>query len=817
VKTGRVAIGLAVLLLAGGTTALSQTTWITTVVDPIGGASISPEYNMEPFGSGGTFNFTITPSPGWSLNTVEVYHAADEFQPLVLESVKLWAGTKTRTLSYFFDSGVYEIRVHAQLGTWYLVAVDITGPGSVTFSPEGEPPPDYIPNYWMYENGTEVTLEAIPDSGCVFAGWDDGTPGGWTSTDNPLVITVSGSGWGANANFEEGPPPLTITASAGGGGTIAPSGAVLVAPGDDQTFTITPAPNHTIADVVVDGVSVGAVGTYTFTTVDVDHTIEAAFSAAHTWITTVVDPIGGASISPEYNMEPFGSGGTFNFTITPSPGWSLNTVEVYHAADEFQPLVLESVKLWAGTKTRTLSYFFDSGVYEIRVHAQLGTWYLVAVDITGPGSVTFSPEGEPPPDYIPNYWMYENGTEVTLEAIPDSGCVFAGWDDGTPGGWTSTDNPLVITVSGSGWGANASFQEVPCTAPLVAESPSDLAKTVWESAAFSVTIEGTPLLSYQWRKDGVEIPGATDSSYVIESVQVTDAGSYDAVVTNACGSATSEPATLVVNKANATIHVNGYSGVYDGIVHGAVGTATGVHGEDLSAGLDLGGTFADVPGGVAHWTFAGGADYNDASGDAAIVIGKANATIVVTPYSVFYDGLPHTATGIATGVLGTPLGGLDLGGTTHTNRGDYAADPWTFTDGTGNYNGASETVHDVIAAKFNGLLPPYKERLVVKLGSVMPLKWQYTDAFGAVLNSAGAGPVISIFGPFTVMPEDLDDLTPITLSDAGQSGLRYDLSTKTWQYNWQTKGLGAGRYLILIAVDESWQAAGPMEIVLAAK
>src|SRR5204862_313073 len=67
------------------------------------------------------------------------------------------------------------------------------------------------------------------------------------------------------------------------------------------------------------------------------------------------------------------------------------------------------------------------------------------------------------------------------------------------------------------------------------------------------------------------------------------------------------------------------------------------------------------------------------------------------PYSVTYDGAAHTATGTATGVLGETLSGLSLSGTTHTNAGSYASDPWTFTDSTGNYNNASGTVNDEIA------------------------------------------------------------------------------------------------------------------------
>src|SRR5206468_1927113 len=78
-------------------------------------------------------------------------------------------------------------------------------------------------------------------------------------------------------------------------------------------------------------------------------------------------------------------------------------------------------------------------------------------------------------------------------------------------------------------------------------------------------------------------------------------------------------------------------------------------------------------------------------------IAKATATISVTPYSVTYDGNPHTATGSATGVQGEALAGLDLSGTTHTNAGDHPSDPWAFTDVTGNYNNAGGSVHDSIA------------------------------------------------------------------------------------------------------------------------
>jgi hypothetical protein len=167
----------------------------------------------------------------------------------------------------------------------------------------------------------------------------------------------------------------------------------------------------------------------------------------------------------------------------------------------------------------------------------------------------------------------------------------------------------------------------------------------------------------------------------------TNAGSYAvlASLSNDNYQASDAIGTLVISKADATIKVVGYTGVYDGAAHGASGTASGVGYADLSNFLNLGAKFTDVPGGKAHWTFSGAPNYNYASGDVDIVISKANASCAVTSYDVSYDGIAHTATGSCAGVNSELLSGLNLSGTTHTAAGTYY-DTWTFTDSTGNYN-----------------------------------------------------------------------------------------------------------------------------------
>ena len=74
-----------------------------------------------------------------------------------------------------------------------------------------------------------------------------------------------------------GEPNYTIKATAGAGGSISPSGNVSVREGGDQTFTITPGKGYAVANVKIDGKSIGAVKSYTFENVSSPHTIEAIF------------------------------------------------------------------------------------------------------------------------------------------------------------------------------------------------------------------------------------------------------------------------------------------------------------------------------------------------------------------------------------------------------------------------------------------------------------------------------------------------------------------------------------------------------------
>jgi len=85
------------------------------------------------------------------------------------------------------------------------------------------------------------------------------------------------------------------------------------------------------------------------------------------------------------------------------------------------------------------------------------------------------------------------------------------------------------------------------TPPSITSQPSSAVRCVGEPVTFSVSGMGSNI-SFQWRKGGVDIVGATSSSFSILSVTTGDADSYDVVVTGTCApAATSNSVTLTVN------------------------------------------------------------------------------------------------------------------------------------------------------------------------------------------------------------------------------------------------------------------------------
>jgi uncharacterized delta-60 repeat protein len=134
-------------------------------------------------------------------------------------------------------------------------------------------------------------------------------------------------------------------------------------------------------------------------------------------------------------------------------------------------------------------------------------------------------------------------------------------DGGNILGTTTTSLTLsnVLSADGGGYSvvASNSFGSITSQVailtvvdPVILGSPHSLATNGATTVELKVLTAGTPPLALQWRKDGMELPGATGASLVITNTQLQDTGVYDVVVTNYIGSVTSSTANLFINSSD---------------------------------------------------------------------------------------------------------------------------------------------------------------------------------------------------------------------------------------------------------------------------
>jgi hypothetical protein len=172
--------------------------------------------------------------------------------------------------------------------------------------------------------------------------------------------------------------PYTITASAGSEGLISPSGTIAVVTGTSHTFTITPSAGYEIASVLIDGVSIGAVTSYTFSSVNSDHTIAALFSSLIRYQINC-----GGDASPPFTADQYYNGGSENAVTK-----TINTTDVTDPA----PQAVYQTERY-GTMTYTFPNLVSGTSYKVRLHFSenlLGKAGFRKFDVTINGTAVLS-------------------------------------------------------------------------------------------------------------------------------------------------------------------------------------------------------------------------------------------------------------------------------------------------------------------------------------------------------------------------------------------------------------------------------------------
>ncbi len=247
----------------------------------------------------------------------------------------------------------------------------------------------------------------------------------------------------------------------------------------------------------------------------------------------------------------------------------------------------------------------------------------LSVPVGSPATFSVIAGGAPPLTY-----QWRQGNVVIARATQSAFAISAvQLTDG--GGYTVTVSnslgsvtsvPAVLTVL------------IPASAPVIQTQPVNVGVTTGGSATFSVAATGTSPLSYQWRKDGVALTGATGATLALSGVQSGQAGVYSVVVSNGAGSVASAGATLTVNPVVVAPRI-------DAAPTGRVATE----------GANL--TFSVVASGSApltyQWFKAG-----------AAIPGATQATLFLANVQLADAGLYTVVVGNAVGSVTSPLATL---------------------------------------------------------------------------------------------------------------------------------------------------------------
>lgn len=117
---------------------------------------------------------------------------------------------------------------------------------------------------------------------------------------------------------------------------------------------------------------------------------------------------------------------------------------------------------------------------------------------------------------------------------------------------TADAGPYDVVVSnfvGTATSSSATLTVVDQVAPNITVQPVSQTVFAGQTVNFTVIATGTAPLTYQWRKDGTNLVGATSSTYSLAGVQTNQAGNYTVVVSNAVGSVTSAPPAVLTVSA----------------------------------------------------------------------------------------------------------------------------------------------------------------------------------------------------------------------------------------------------------------------------
>lgn len=371
---------------------------------------------------------------------------------------------------------------------------------------------------WSFADKAEISAALSPGA-CSGGSWNATTQSGAFIKERILSPAD-------NFNCSSGTTTYTISATSGTGGTISPNGNVSVAAGGNQTFTITPSSGYAIDRVTVNGTSVGAVSSYSFTNVQANGTIAASFRTAtatqQAYPNGVAHAIPGAIESVNYDTG--GEGVAYHDTSTGNAGSGPRANE--HVDTEYRTTAGNVGWIAAGEWLEYTVNVSEAGTYSLAVQVASspggGAYHVEFNGVDKTGKKTVGATG--------GWSTFVTQTHTGISLAAGTQVMRVYMDAGS-------FNLARMTFSLSGSGGNTAPKAVVSAKPTTGQAPL----AVSFDGSGSSDADGDPL-SYSWVfGDGTTGIGRTVSH------TYTAAGAYTATLTVSDGKGGTGRASVAIS------------------------------------------------------------------------------------------------------------------------------------------------------------------------------------------------------------------------------------------------------------------------------
>ena len=412
--------------------------------------------------------------------------------------------------------------------------------------------------YQWYKDGS--LLSGSTDSIYAISSFQAGNAGtyytvitnafGTTTSDN-AILTFDATASSAPA-FTTQPTSQTVTA--GGAVTFTAAASGSPAPTFQWRKDAVAISGATSASYTIASTTTGSAGAYT---------VVATNSVSAVTSNTATLTIDGATSAPVFTTQPTGQtvmhDDAVTFTSvasgspTPTYQWRKDGVAISGATNasySMASVISGNAGAYTVVATNSVGSVTSNTATLIvnTVSAPAFTTQPLSQTVTAGGSVTFTTaaSGLPAPTF---QWRK---SAVNISGATSASYTIASTTTGSAGAYTvvATNTVGAVTSNTATLTVNAAT-----SAPAFTTQPTSQTVTAGGSVTFTAAASGAPAPTFQWRKDGVAISGATSASYTIASITTGSAGAYTVVATNSVSAVTSNTATLTVLMApsNATV------------------------------------------------------------------------------------------------------------------------------------------------------------------------------------------------------------------------------------------------------------------------